>query len=121
MFESEEAAQRDPELEQLNEISQVEEAAQIDPDPEQLNEIFKAEEAAQIDPEPEQLNVIFEFDAALIDPEQKQLNNCFPESYRKHIYANYLYSQESISRVKKLRHFKINQVLKIDALFTCGW
>ena len=34
MFESEEAAQRDPELEQLNEIFEVEEAAQINPDPE---------------------------------------------------------------------------------------
>ena len=106
----------------LRDIFKVEKAAQINPDPEQLNEIFKAEEAAQIDPEPEQLNEIFEFEeAAQIDPEQKQLNNCFPESYRKHIYANYLYSQKSISRVKELRHFKINPVLKIDALFTCGW
>ena len=40
IFESEEAAQRDPEPEQLNEIFEVEEAAQIDPEPEQLNEIF---------------------------------------------------------------------------------
>ena len=41
--------QRDPELEQLNEIFKFKEAAQIDPDQEQLNEIFEVEEAAQID------------------------------------------------------------------------
>ena len=38
----------------MNEIFKFEEAAQIDPDPEQLNEIFEVEEAAQRDPELEQ-------------------------------------------------------------------
>ena len=49
IFQFEEAAQRDPELEQPNEIFKFR-----DPEPEQLNEMFEFEEAAQIDPEPEQ-------------------------------------------------------------------
>ena len=44
IFESKEAAHRDPEPEQRNEIFELKEAAHIDPDP--LNEMFKVEEAA---------------------------------------------------------------------------
>ena len=40
LFESEEAAQRDHELEQLNKIFEVEEAAQRDHEQEQLNSGF---------------------------------------------------------------------------------
>ena len=43
----------------LGEIFESEEAAQIEPEPEELNKIFESEEAAQIEPEPEQLNKIF--------------------------------------------------------------
>ena len=50
IFESKEAAQRDPEPEQLNKIFEAEEASQIDPDLEQLNEIFEVEKAAHRDP-----------------------------------------------------------------------
>ena len=44
----------------LRNISASEEAAQIDPDPEQLNEIFEVEKAAQTNPEQEQLNYCFQ-------------------------------------------------------------
>ena len=40
----------------LRNVSDSEEAAQIDPDPEQLNEIFEVEKAAQTNPEQAQLN-----------------------------------------------------------------
>ena len=53
LFESEEAAQRDPEPEQLNKIFEVEETAQRDLEPKQLNEIFELGEAAQRDFEQE--------------------------------------------------------------------
>ena len=39
-FESEEAAQRDPEPEEPNEIFEVEEVAQIVPEPMQMNKIL---------------------------------------------------------------------------------
>ena len=40
----------------LEDLFESEEAAQRDPEPEQLNKIFESKEAAKIDPEPEQLN-----------------------------------------------------------------
>ena len=53
----------------MNEIFKFEEAAQIDPDPEQLNEIFEVEEAAQKDPESEQrINGFPEYHRELIKP-----------------------------------------------------
>ena len=51
----------------LRDIFEFKEAAEIDPEPEQLNE---AEVAAQILPDLEHLNEIFEFR----DPEPEQLN-----------------------------------------------
>ena len=58
----------------LRDIFEVEEAAQINPEPEQLNEIFEFEEAAQKDPVQEQLNNgLPEYHRELIKP---RLNLC---------------------------------------------